>query len=563
MPIQSPRPTIKFPTIDILTWIFDDETSTYDRSKPLFVNASNPEEYLTKNYLKELTMKIGHGLRELAGVKPGDVVLCASPNHLLYPAVVFGTLCASAIFTGADPSHTEFELSRQLQSSGAKVIFASATTLSVVSTCAARLSISTVHIFLIDGARDGFRGVEDLLNFEGQNWPRLTTFQEVSSTTAFLTYSSGTSGLPKGCEVTHWNAVSHGISFLSRSHRSSAQKFDPENKNPTPITLVYFPLFRAVSIFVSMITGTRSGNLTYILDPQALSAILDAIQRFRINDLIIFPSIAVPLAKSPIVKEYDLACVTQLLCGGSPLGSEVALAVEQALDPDGSKKLRLCQAWGLTEITTIATAFDHGDWDEETQRLAVGPLLSGVEAKIVDGEGAEGVQGELGEIWLRAPFVFKGYWNNDEATRETLTPDGWLKTGDIGKTDYRGFFYIIDRKKEMIKVHGLQVAPAELEATLLSNPDVADAGVIGVPCDRDGNYGGEFPRAYIVKSNSEATASSIDAWMAKHLAPHKSLSGGIEFIHAIPRNTFGKVVRRSLQDWAAESRANAPVISRT
>ncbi|KZS94810.1 acetyl-CoA synthetase-like protein [Sistotremastrum niveocremeum HHB9708] len=561
MPIQSPRPPVNFPTIDILTWIFDDETYQYDRSIPLFVSALDPSRYLTGNGLRDVTMKIGHGLRELVGVKPGDVALCSSPNHLLYPAVVFGTICAGAIFSGADPTYTAFELSRQLQDCGAKVIFASAATLSVVRTCAAELSVPRSHIFLIDGPKDGIRGIEDLLNFEGKDWQRLTTFREVVTTSGVLTYSSGTTGFPKGCEMTHWNMVSHSVSFIHSSYQKSARESRPEQPYIEPVVLTHISLFRGLGIYLYMINSARLGHLTYIFEPPSLRDVLNAIPRFQINHLLITPSIAVLLVKSPFVKNFNLVSVKQVVCIGAPLGSEVALAVEQVLDPDGSKNLKLCQSWGLTEFG-IAAAFDHGDWDDQTGRLAVGPLLASVEAKIVDEEGSEVVQGKHGEIWLRAPFVFKGYWKNENATRETITLDGWFKTGDIGKTDHRGFFYITDRKKLNFHLLGVPVAPAELEAILLSHPHVADAGVIGVPGNANDNYGGEDPRAYIVKSNPELTAASIHAWMARHLTHYKHLTGGIEFVDVVPKNGMGKVVRRNLRDRAAESRTELTLMSR-
>ncbi|KZS94836.1 acetyl-CoA synthetase-like protein [Sistotremastrum niveocremeum HHB9708] len=543
MTLRSPGPTPNYSEVDVLTWIFDDQASRYDGGKPLYINGANPEQKVSRDQLRILTRKIGHGLRELAGVKPGDVVLCAAQNHFHYPAIVFGIICAGAIFTGSGPAYTKFELMDLLKDCGARVIFASAMTLPVVSECAEELAIPKTHVFLIDGARDGYQGLEDLLAYEGQDWPRLSTYQEAVSTTAALVYSSGTTGLPKGCELTHWQLVSHETSLLPSDRQLVAKPRNYGRKYVEPISLGFPPFHRAFGLQIFIFATSRLGQLTYIVEAPTFTDILDSIQKHRITHIYILPSIAVLLMKSPQVKDYDLSSIIQIACSGAPLGTEVALAVEKIVDPDGSKNVRLCQAWGMSELG-VATNFDIGDCDEETQRLSVGQLLAGVEAKIVDEDGNEIKQGEPGEIWLKAPFLFKGYWKNPKATADAFTSEGWLKTGDIGKVDHRGMFFIVDRKKEMIKIQGSQVAPAELEATLLLNPDVLDAAVIGVTSNE---YGGEQPKAFIVRSNTDVTAASIHTWINERLASFKHLTGGIKFVKSNPKNATGKILRSSLR----------------
>lgn len=187
---------------------------------------------------------------------------------------------------------------------------------------------------------------------------------------------------------------------------------------------------------------------------------------------------------------------------------------------------------------------------------AVGELNANCEGMIVaeDGSGEITARGPeaRGELWVRAPNIMKGYWNRPEATKETLTPDGWLKTGDVAYIDEKGYFYIVDRKKELIKVKGNQVAPAELEALLLEHPAVADAAVIGMPTE-DGD---ESPRAYIVLQPDEKSKATkpdeIAAHVAKNVARHKKLTGGVIFIDVIPKNPSGKILRRHLRDKAKE-----------
>lgn len=186
----------------------------------------------------------------------------------------------------------------------------------------------------------------------------------------------------------------------------------------------------------------------------------------------------------------------------------------------------------------------------------MGELNANCEAMIMAEDGSREITsrgpGARGELWVRGPNIMKGYWNKPEATKETLTSDGWLKTGDIAYVDEEDKFYIVDRKKELIKVKGNQVAPAELEALLLEHPAIADAAVVGV-LTPDGD---ENPRAYVVlqpDGKSKATKpDEIAAWVAKNVARHKRLTGGVHVIDAIPKNPSGKILRRFLRDQARE-----------
>jgi 4-coumarate--CoA ligase len=218
--------------------------------------------------------------------------------------------------------------------------------------------------------------------------------------------------------------------------------------------------------------------------------------------------------------------------GAAPLGREMSVEFEK-LWPDG--KINVRQGWGMTEVTCAATTFSPAEYSDS---FSVGEVLANMEAKIVlDDEGKiEAPQGERGEIWVKGPNVMKGYWNKPDATRDTLTSDGWLKTGDVAYVDAKNHVFIVDRKKELIKVKGLQVAPAELEAMLLDHPDVQDAAVIGVPT-KDGE---ELPRAYIMPTAPERAtkevAQGIKEWLAERVSRHKRLEGGVRFIEAVPKN---------------------------
>lgn len=253
---------------------------------------------------------------------------------------------------------------------------------------------------------------------------------------------------------------------------------------------------------------------------------LEYTQKYRITFLILVPPVVVALAKHPITKKYDLSSVENVGSGAAPLGREVCVELEK-LWPNGQVNVK--QGWGMTEITCSALGWHP---EEYSDSFSVGELNANTEAKIVDEADKEVAQGERGEIWVRAPNVMKGYWNRPDATAETLTPDGWLKTGDIAYVDQSGKFFIVDRKKELIKVKGNQVAPAELEALLLDFDPVADVAVIGVI-----NGIEEEPRAYIVlKEGAKTSENEIHEWFNKQVTRTKRLTGGIRFVQAIPKN---------------------------
>jgi 4-coumarate--CoA ligase len=263
---------------------------------------------------------------------------------------------------------------------------------------------------------------------------------------------------------------------------------------------------------------------------------LSHIQTFKINNLTLVPPIAVALAKHPAVKDYDLSSIRSAVSAGAPLAQAVVEEVN-ALWPAGQVNLK--QGWGMTETTCSAMGWHPLS---EPHTSSVGELLANCSAKIMSSDSTDSPSSapvELppnsrGELWVKAPNIMKGYWRNPAATAETLTPDGWLKTGDICYVDDKGFFRVVDRKKELIKVKGNQVAPAELEAVLLEHPDVADAAVVGVPWGGD-----ERPRGYVVLKEGKGgrgRGKEIVGWMDSRVARYKRLVGGCVIVDSIPKN---------------------------
>jgi acyl-CoA synthetase (AMP-forming)/AMP-acid ligase II len=264
-----------------------------------------------------------------------------------------------------------------------------------------------------------------------------------------------------------------------------------------------------------------------------LEQYLQIAQQYGVTILHLVPPVVLALSKHPIVSNYDLSKVRGALSAAAPLGEPVAQAFIERLGAP------VIQAYGMTEVSG---ASHLGPSEPSKNRPAsAGRCVPNIECRVVDvGSGAELGPNEQGEIQVRGPIVMKGYLNRPDATAATIDADGWLRTGDIGYVDEEGYFYIVDRAKELIKYKGLQVAPAELEAILLAHPAVADGAVIGIPDEE----AGEVPKAFVV-TKAEVTAEQLMAYIAERVAPHKKVRA-VEFVEQIPKSLTGKILRRVL-----------------
>jgi len=284
---------------------------------------------------------------------------------------------------------------------------------------------------------------------------------------------------------------------------------------------------------------------------------LSTIQKYRASLIFIAPPIALFFANSPMLEKYDLSSIKRMTSAAAPLSLSVNKLAVERLRKAGVKDPRIHQAFGITELSPGVTDTPHNRADKPT---SVGKLLRNLEIRFVDDEGYDVSPGEPGELWVRGPTVMKGYTNKPQATRASITSDGWFKTGDIARRDEEGFIYIVDRKKELIKHKGYAVAPAEIEDVLGSHPSVSDCTVIGIP---DPESGDELPRAYVVPRDtsildipSRVLVTELHQWVKERLASYKQLRGGIIFLKEIPKSPAGKVLRRHLKDQAIKEEAS-------
>ena len=342
-----------------------------------------------------------------------------------------------------------------------------------------------------------------------------------------LPYSSGTTGLPKGVMLTHRNLVVNILQLDAAGHFVHDQD----------TAIAFLPFFHIYGFVVIAMLGLWAGATLVVMPKFELDPYLDLVAQHRATMLHVVPPVMVAFAKHPAVDRRDFSSIRVLFSGAAPLGADV---IDQCVRRLGCT---VQQGYGMTE-TSPATHVTPAD---RASLLAgsVGSPVANTECRVVNVlTGEDAVQGGDGEIWIRGPQVMRGYLNRPDDTSATIDEDGWLHTGDIGHVDANGDFFIVDRLKELIKYKGLQVAPAELEAVLLSHPSVADAAVVPLKDDD----AGEIPRAFVVLK-APASADELMAYVAGRVAPFKKVRR-LEFIDAIPKSPSGKILRRVLRDRA-------------
>ncbi|TVY53909.1 Acyl-CoA ligase easD [Lachnellula cervina] len=472
----------------------------------------------------------------------------------------------SGIASPANAAYSASELEFQLKSSGAKALFTCIPLLDISLQAAKAAGIPNERVFILEMPKEftgdlspPFKTVTQLI-IDGARLPKLEPLRwekgQGARQTAYLCYSSGTSGLPKGVMISHRNVISNVLQFTA--YEAPARSKRPA-KDRTEVALALLPLSHIYGLVVIAQSGTYRGDEGIILPKFELGSYLNAIQRFKISALYLVPPIIIQMAKNQSAcTKYDLSSVTGIFTGAAPLGAETAQELQQIYP---SWKIR--QGYGLTETSTVVCSSAEDDiWFGSS-----GSLLPGFNAKIMSIEGVE-ITGydQPGELVVQSPSVVIGYLNNEKANTETFIDDTdgkgrWMRTGDeavIRKAPSGNeHVFIVDRIKELIKVKGLQVAPAELEAHLLAHPSVADCAVIPIPDDA----AGEIPKAFVVKSssvgleeNDRMVARDIAKHVEEHKARHKWLKGGVEFLDVIPKSPSGKILRRLLRDKEKEAR---------
>ncbi|MCF1592296.1 long-chain-fatty-acid--CoA ligase [Streptomyces muensis] len=466
------------------------------------------------------------------GIQPGDRVALSCPNIEQFPVVYYGILKAGAVVVPVNVLLTAREVAYHLEDSGATAYFCFEGTpelplgetgwtgFSAVDTCA--------HFFLVtadDRTDSPVPGVLTLARALERMPTEFTSVATDPSDTALILYTSGTTGQPKGAELTHSNVVLNVLTC----HRTFGTR-------PHDVHLVALPLFHTFGQTVQMNAGFGAGATLVLLPRFDAVTALRLMQREKVTVFAGVPTMywgllgadhsAVDLAV--IAAELRLA-----LSGGAALPVEILAQVQDVLG------VRIHEGYGLSETSPLAT-FNHPD--RETKAGSIGEPVWGVELRLIDGDWDDVPADAVGEIAIRGHNIMKGYLNRPDATAEAVR-DGWFRTGDLARRDADGYYFIVDRAKDMIVRGGFNVYPRELEETIMTHPGVSLVAVVGVPHESHG----EEVKAYVIKkSGALLDEASLIAWCKDNMASYK-YPRIVEFREALPMTATGKLLKRALR----------------
>jgi len=469
---------------------------------------------VTAGALMDQIKRLAGGLTE-RGVLPGGTVAILAPNMPEYPVVFHAVAWGGGTVTTINPTYTAPEIHHQLVDAGAVMLI-------------------TVPAF-VDAAREAAKGtqVKDIVIIGAETCLSLDDVMgkpleaqvpvDLDDHVVVLPYSSGTTGRPKGVMLTHRNLVAN-----------VQQSGAVAGITATDTAIAFLPFFHiyGMTVLMNLFLERRAKLVT--MPRFDLELFLRLIQDHCATRLYIVPPVALALAKHPMVAEYDMSSVVEVFSGAAPLGPETEIAVGERLGANS------VQGYGMTEMSPISHMTAHGN----VRHGASGQAVPSTECRIVNPETmADMPPGEEGELWVRGPQVMKGYLNNPEATAESLTEDGWLRTGDLAIIDEDGFMFIRDRLKELIKYKGFQVAPAEVEAALIAHAGVVDAAVIGKPDEE----AGEAPVAFVVRAPGSAVGEGELQGHCEGCLAHYKHPVEYRFVESVPKSASGKILRRELR----------------
>lgn len=514
MIFQSAYPDVEIPDIPVSRYVLGQAAER--GHKPALVDGATGRTLSYAELAEAVTAAAGGLVHR--GLEKGDVVAVCLPNVPEYAVVFHAVVSAGGVVAPMSPVSSEEEMAAQLKGTAARFVI----TIPPLVPMVRRAAAGEVEELYVLGEAQGATPFSSLLD-----GPALGVDVEIDphADLAVLPSSSGTSGLPKAVMLTHHNLVANLCQMLGAEHLLS--------EADTVIAMVPFThIFGMQSV---MNLGLACGSTIVTMARPDLAEFLRLVQDHRVTRADVCPPIVHALARHPLVESHDLSSLRVVMSSAAPLSAAVQRAAAERVG------CVVKQAMGMTE----ASPATHGLPDDPARNKAgsIGPLLSNTEAKLVEpATGAELGPDDDGEMWLRGPQVMRGYLNDSEATARALGADGWLRTGDICRADADGYFFVVDRLKELVKYGGAHVAPAQLEAILLDHPGVADAAVIGIPDDELG----EVPKGFVVVKEP-VPAEELISFVGNRVAPHKQIRH-LEFVNEIPRAPTGKVLRRVLAE---------------
>ncbi|KAJ2633600.1 hypothetical protein H4R22_000347 [Coemansia sp. RSA 1290] len=543
--LKSSLPDIDIPALDIPTFFFSNviKNASFTRGsppRPLFVDgAKDSQQTIALAELKAQSTKLASGLYHHAGVRAGDVVAVILPNSIHYTTVILAVLMVGASCTLVNPAYTVRELAHQLLDSKSKHVFTTTALCPNVSAAIDGNSIPISQLFVVDQTAPALKQIKTQSMFsiyceKGYPQAYITNEQEQKSTVAFIPYSSGTTGKPKGVMLSHRNIIANIL-------QAAALVGCQHQKLAFPSTSVgVLPMFHSFGLLFLCLLMPFNGTSTVVMPKFDMTRFLQIIQEYRVTEAMLVPPILNCLAKMPKVTEpFDLSSLATIIVGAAPLSSDTIATLEQRMP-----QMQVLQGYGMSEGSPVLSL---NPVSGTRNVMSVGRLVPNIEARVLDDDGNFVGIGKAGELCFRGPNVMLGYVNNPEETQKTIDQDGFLHTGDVGHIDEHQHVFITDRKKELIKFNGFQVAPAELEGLLMQHPKVRDCAVAGI---FDETRQTEVPKAFLVLTdadNAQAIGQEVVEWLNPQVAYFKQLRGGFTILESVPKSASGKILRRMLK----------------
>ncbi len=510
---------------------------------------SNMGKTITYAEVDRLSTQFANYLLYELKLKKGDRVALMMPNILQYPVAIFGVLRAGLTVVNTNPMYTARELKHQLVDSGAKVIVVmemfAHTVADVVKDTSVQQVVTTrigdmlgfpkgpivnfvlKHIKKVipDYNLPGAIKFNDALSAGARH--QLPTIDIRSSDIAFLQYTGGTTGVAKGAMLTHRNLV---------ANMQQASAWIGTNVKPgKEIIITALPLYHIFALTSNCLVFMKFGGLNYLItNPRDMDGFVAELKKIPFTAITGVNTLFNGLLNTKGFDEINFSTMHLSLGGGMAVQRSVAERWKKATG------VTLVEAYGLTE-TSPAACMNPLDLPEYNG--AIGLPIPSTDACLMDDEGKLVPIGEAGELCIRGPQVMDGYWQRPEETANVMDADGWLHTGDIAKMDAQGYFYIVDRKKDMILVSGFNVYPNEIEDVIATMPQVLEVAAVGVPDEKSG----EAVKVVIVKKDASLTAEQVKAFCKENLTGYK-LPRVVEFRTELPKTNVGKILRRELRD---------------
>jgi acyl-CoA synthetase (AMP-forming)/AMP-acid ligase II len=498
--LRSPYPDVDIPDVSLSEYVLGGAVARGD--KPALIDGASGA-ITTYAELADQVARTASGLAS-EGIGKGDAVGLLGPNTPSWAVAFHAVVSLGALVVPLNPLLTPGEVAKQLQLAHAKAVIVFAPLAGAV----AEAGVDKVYTLDALPTGSGDTGTADV---------------DAAGELAVLPFLSGTTGISKGVMLTHRNLVAN-MEQIRSIHRIGADD----------VLVGVLPFFHIYGQTVVVNLGLSQGATIVTMPRFDMGGFLDVLERHRVTRAHIAPPVVLGLAKVPGVEGRDFA-LRVVISGAAPLDADTANRASERLGAP------VRQGYGMTEASPVT----HFAADEELEAMdpgAIGRLVGSTEGRLVDPETGEDTDGD-GEIWIRGPQVMRGYLENEEATRATLTEDGWLRSGDVARLEDGDVWRIVDRVKELIKYKGYQVPPAELEALLINHPQVADAAVIPIPDEA----GGEAPKACVVPAGDDLDPDALMAWVAERVAPYKRIRA-VEIVDEIPKSASGKILRRLLRD---------------